>query len=379
MAMKQLRQSCAAPIGATTLLAALAAVSPMTQAAGPALESGHEYMVVANYPNSIHVLDLADNSIYKSCKLPDAFGPGEIVMAPDHHTAYILNNHYADVYGVDLDSCQEVFHARMSLAPNERARTMFSVALSPDGRELYAVQNPTLLYADHYRVQDPRLAVYDTASGLDAKPVRTFKAPRQVTVMETGKDGSLYMVGPDIYRMNVHSGKIDVAIPSRHWTRKDYSQPDVLNVWPLQTALDDFSVLYTTAHYTDPQHDPDKADWLWGYMSVNLDTGKTETIDFAPITEVWFTGMRSPKDPNLMYTVLNHLAKYDIKQKKLLKSANLDHSYYCIAMNHAGTRVYLAGTFHDVAIYDADSLEKVGDIPLPGGDMAITTAQVFIR
>ncbi|MNE78830.1 hypothetical protein D3C80_1752700 [compost metagenome] len=77
--------------------------------------------------------------------------------------------------------------------------------------------------------------------------------------------------------------------------------------------------------------------------------------------------------------MLNRLAKYDIKEKKLLKSATLDHSYYCIAFNKAGTKIYLAGTYNEVAIFDADSLEPIGKIKLPGGDMAITTAQIFTR
>jgi hypothetical protein len=32
-----------------------------------------------------------------------------------------------------------------------------------------------------------------------------------------------------------------------------------------------------------------------------------------------------------------------------------------------------------VAIFDADSLKQTGSIKLPGGDMAITTAQIFVR
>jgi len=78
-----------------------------------------------------------------------------------------------------------------------------------------------------------------------------------------------------------------------------------------------------------------------------------------------------------VYGVLNRLAKYDIEKKELVGAAELDHSYYCIAMNHDGTKVYLGGTFNDVAIYDADSMEKLGNIQLPGGDMAISTSQVF--
>ncbi|RBL69966.1 hypothetical protein C3E98_020000 [Pseudomonas sp. MWU13-2625] len=106
---------------------------------------------------------------------------------------------------------------------------------------------------------------------------------------------------------------------------------------------------------------------------------ETETTDFGPLTEIYFSGMCSPKEPNLMFGVLNRLAKYDIKQKKLLQAATPEHSYYCISFNKDGSKICLAGTFNDVAIFDAETLKQTGSIKLPGGDMAITTAQVFVR
>jgi len=364
------------PAAALTLGVAL---SGNALAQGPALQAGHEYMVVANYPNNMHVIDLQGDSIYKSCDLPDAFGPGVTQMAPDGKTAYILNNRYEDIYGVDLDSCEVTFHASMSLQPNERAKSIFSFAISADGEELYAVQNPTLLNRDHYRVQPSRLAVYDTGSGLDAKPVRTFPSPRQVTVMQTGADGTLYMAGADIYKVDVQTGAVEVAIPSRNWQRPLYAPPDVLDAWPIQSPSGDFTILYTTARFQDESYNLDTADWIYGFMNIDLKTGETRTQDFGPLTEIYFSGILSPKDPNIVYGVLNRLAKYDASKQELLGAAELDHSYYCIAINHEGSKIYLAGTFNDVAVYDADSLEKLGNIQLPGGDMAISTSQVFIR
>ncbi len=363
----------------TAALVLGSAISASALAQGPALVEGNEYMIVANYPNNVHVIDLQTDKLYKSCELPDSFGPGVTQMAPDGKTAYILNNHYEDIYGVNLDNCEVTFHASMSLQQNERTKSIFSFALSADGEELYAVQNPTMLYRDHYRVQPARLAVYDTDAGLDAKPVRTFPSPRQVTVMQTGADGTLYMAGADIYKVDVNTGEVGVAIPSRNWERPLYAPPDVLNAWPIQSPSKDFTILYTTAKFQDESYNLDTADWIYGFMNINLETGATETTDFGPITEIYFSGMRSPKDPNLVFGVLNRLAKYDIEKKELVGAAELDHSYYCIAMNHAGTKVYLGGTFNDVAIYDADSMEKLGNIQLPGGDMAISTSQVFMR
>ena len=360
-------------------LALSAALSGGALADGPALEKDHEYLVVANYPNNMHVIDVEADTLYKSCELPDSFGPGAIQMAPDGKTAYILNNHYEDIYGVDLDTCEVTFHAPMGWKSGERTKSIFSFAISPDGDELYAVQNPTLLFRDHYRVQPPRLAVYDTSSGKNAKPVRTFPAPRQVTVMMTGDDGTLYMAGPDIYKVDVTTGEREVAIASRNWERPLYAPPDVLNVWPIQSPSNDFTILYTTARFQDETYDLNTADWLYGFMNVDLETGETSTRDFGELVEVYFSGILSPKDDNIVFGVLNRLAKYDIEKQELIGVAELDHSYYCIAINHAGNKIYLGGTFNDVAIYDADSMEKLGSVQLPGGDMAISTSQIFIR
>ncbi len=354
-------------------------LSPVALAADTALKPGNEYMIVANYPNQINVIDLSTDALVKTCKVPGAYGPGVMQVAPDKKTAYILSNHYEDIYGINLDTCGVSFHTRFSSDPTVRTKSIFSMAVSPDGKEIYAMHNPTKLNKDHYRIQPTQLAVYSADGGLDARPIRTFPAPRQVTVMTTGDDGGLYMAGADIYKFDVHSGKYTTAIASRSWQRPLYAPPDVLNAWPIQTPSKDFTILYTTAKFQDDSYNLDTADWIYGFMNVNLETGETQTTDFGPITEIYFTGMMSPKDPNIVFGVLNRLAKYDVKEKKLIKAAALDHSYYCIAMNHDGSKIYLGGTFNDVAIYDADSLEKLGNIQLPGGDMAISTSQIFIR
>ncbi|MCC6075372.1 quinohemoprotein amine dehydrogenase subunit beta [Pseudomonas sp. GCM10022188] len=367
--------------GLAAAIASLALGLPAHAAgeAGPALKAGHEYLIATNYPNNLHVVDLASDKVYKTCTMPDAYGPGTTQIAPDRKTVYVLNNHYGDLYGIDLDSCNTVFHARLAQSATEKARAIFSIAVSPDGKELYSVANPTELKTDHYVVKAPRLQVYATDAGLDAKPVRSFEVPRQISIMQAGDDGSLYMAGADVYKLDVQTGKYDVALASRNWQRAQYSPPDVLYAWPQQTHLRDFSMLYTAAKFKDDKQDLASADFVYGYFSIDLKTGKTTVQDFAPLTEIYFTGMRSPKDPNQMFGVLNRLAKYDIKEQKLLKTAKLDHSYYCIAFNKAGSKVYLGGTYNELAVFEADSLAPLGKIELPGGDMAIATTQVFTR
>jgi quinohemoprotein amine dehydrogenase beta subunit len=366
---------------AAAALAARAAVQPGDLAGNTAapLVAGREYMVVPNHPNLLNVLDLADNKVLKTCALPDAFGPGSVQISPDRRTAYLLNNRFGGIYGIELDTCKVTFSAQMSLDGEERAIAVLSMALSPDGKEVYTVQNPSKLHVDRYEVLPPRLAVYKTDAGLDAKPARTFPVPRQLSLMQAADDGALYVLGPDLYRIDPKTGKYDVAVPLLNWKRPGYGAPDILSAWAMQSPTREFSVLYTAPRFKPGQQDPGSADFVWGVLSIDLKTGKHEIADFAPLTEIYFTGTRSPANRNHIFTVLNGLRKYDIEAQKLLASSHLEHAYYQVNLNRDGSRVYLSGTLQDVAVYDAGTLEKIANIPLPGGDMALCTAQIFVR
>ncbi|GHT96554.1 hypothetical protein FACS1894116_13880 [Betaproteobacteria bacterium] len=358
---------------------ALADLADLSRDINAPLVEGREYMVVPNHPNQLNVLDLAENKVLKTCSLPDAFGPGSVQISPDHRIAYILNNRFFGLYGIELDTCKVTFSAQMSQNEEERAISVLSIAVSPDGKELYTIQNPTRLHPDHYEVLQSRLAVYDTRSGLDAKPVRTFPVPRQLSLMQAANDGSLYVLGQDVLKINPATGEHEVALPLLNWKRPGYGVPDVLSAWAAQRPSREFAALYTAPKFKDDKQDMESADFVWGVLSIDLKTGETEVVDFAPLTEIYFTGTRSPKDRNHIFTVLNGLRKYDIKEQKLLASANVDHAYYQVSTSLDGSRVYLSGTLQDVAVYEADTLKKITSITLPGGDMALCTAQVFVR
>lgn len=344
-----------------------------------ALKSGDEYLTVMNYPNNLNIVDLQTNSIYKTCPLPGAFGPGLIHIAPDKRSAFILNNRFSTIYGIELDTCEVIFQAELGQTQNERVKAIFSFTLSADGKEAYAVVNPTTIHRDHYRVGEPRFVVYDTSAGLDAKPVRSFPAPRQSNIMLPGDDGSVYMAGQNLYKVNPQSGEMTITLPIREWDRPTHAPLDLLYFWPVQTPQKDFTILYTTAQYQDDSQDIDTAEFQYGFLNVNLATGEAEAREFAPLVEVYFTGLRSPKDRNIIYGLLHRLTKYDIAEQKLLKAVEPDHTYYTLLGNRDGSRIYLTGTLNDIAVYDADSLEKLDNIVLPGGDMSLGTGQVFVR
>ncbi len=337
-----------------------------------------DYMVIVNRPNRVNLIDLTTNQIVRSCQLPGTAAPGTVVMSPDNRIAYILADHFSNVYGVNIDNCELVFSAFQSYA-NIRIRSLASIAISPDGKSLYTHQNPVRLLSDHFEVMDTQIAVYNTADGLKAQPVKTYPAPRQVTIMATDKNGTLYLGAPDIYAMNPNTGETRLAIKSRGLKNPHFSQRDSLTVWPIGSVSNEFIRMYTTARYQDETQDIDKAKWLWGYERIDLTTGEAESREFGPLEVVLFTGMTRPGDKNQMYAVLTQLKKYDVSIQQELMSVDLEHTYYCLNFSTDGSKIYLAGTFNDIAIYDADTLQKLGNIQLTGGDMSMSTPQIFAR
>jgi len=357
-----------------TLIASTAAVAFTALAALPA--AAKDMIVTVAKPDRLYVIDAAERSVETDCQLDFNLMPGVIVMSPDNSIAYILGNRWEDVFGVDLSTCETVFSAHQSEG-DIRRKTIASLAVSKDGTELYTVRNPVRILADRYQVMEPEFAVYDTGAGLDAEPVRTFPSPRRVTVMAAGQNGEVYAGGHEVYAFDPETGETTVKIANASWDRPTYSPPDVLAFWPIGTQADEFLLLYSAAKFTD-ETQSELADFVWGYQSVDLSTGETEIADFASFEVIMFSAVRDPNDTSLLYGVYTQLSKHDLETKELIKRVDLPHTYYCINISLDGKEIYVGGTNDDIGIYDAESLERTGEILLPsGGDMAAGTMHVI--
>ena len=108
------------------------------------------------------------------------------------------------------------------------------------------------------------------------------------------------------------------------------------------------------------------------------ETGETGDREFGPLEVVLFTGMRRPGHLDKMYGVLTQLKEFDVPSQSVTRTIELEHTYYCINFSTDGSRLYLSGALSDVAIYDADSLEKITNIQLRG-DMGMSNSYVFNR
>lgn len=351
------------------LLAATAAVA----VAAPA--SARDLLVTIAKPGALYVFDAAERALVKQCALGVDPSPGVIQMSPDGKVAYALVNRWQDVIGIDIASCEKVFYAKQSEGDVER-RSIGSLAVSKDGARVYTVRNPVRHLPDRYEVMEPEFAVFDASAGTEAKPVEMHPAPRRSSVMQTGADGTVYVAGHDIYAVDPETGEFSVKIANRGWDRPTYGAPDVLAFWPVGTQNDEFLLLYSAAVFADATQ-AEMTDFVWGFSSVDLKTGETEIRDFASFEVIMFSAVRDPNDEDLLYGVYTQLSKHDLAKGELLKRVDLPHTYYNLNISTDGREIYVGGTMEDIGVYDAETLERIGEMTIPsGGDMFTATLQL---
>lgn len=356
----------------TLALAALLAV------AAP-LAAAKDYLVTGVKPDKLVLIDPAARKVERVYTIPEA-APGQIaiVPAPDGKVVYAVVNRWESISGIDLDTGKQVFRADFS-TPERRVKNMFAVDISKDGKELFVFQSPVRLLPGEYQVEDTYIAVYRTADGIGAKPVRTFPAPRRTVLLFFSADGSkLYALGWDITIFDPKTGKVIGTHKVRNWGRPNYSEPDVLDVWPQWEAAQVFSTPYYAVRTDKSPEDP--AAYKTGLLTLDLATGEFRMNDFENTSVIIFSSVINPVRRNEAYMVYTTLTKIDREQSKIVQRIALDHTYYDVNVASDGSEIYVGGTMDDIAVYRTDTLERVGTIKMPGGaDQGIAALRLIRR
>ncbi len=337
-----------------------------------------EFGVVTAKPNKLFVVNLDSFNIHKECTYPGTFSLGILIMSPDEQVAYLVANGTNTIFGINIDNCELVFQADLTIA-DMRARSFGSIAISKDGKQLYAVQSRTHLLIDRYDVLEPQLVVFNTDDGLEARAIRSFPVPRQISgIAEAGTEGLVYMMGPDIYSINPATGQIKTEALSRSWQKPLYSPAVGLGLMTNGRLSNELSRAYGTMKFKDEKMDPTEARYLMGITRINLATADIESREFGPAQFMMFSIISHPTKPNLVYGVAHRLLEYDIGQTKLVRSKDLPHNFYAVGLSKDGSRIYLSGAMNIIAVYDTESLEPLGQIEI-SGDMAFSAMQIVHR
>jgi quinohemoprotein amine dehydrogenase beta subunit len=371
-----------------TGLAAAALGCAVAALPGATTAVAKEYILAVSKQNNLHVIDARARQVVNTCTLPGRGSPVVIALSPDAGTAYVLTNGWGEVVGVNIDSCEVVFHAVLSQG-NVRARSIAAVMASRDGAELYVQVAETELLPDRYNIRpENRVLVYKTDAGLEAMPYRWFDYPRGQVIMAASHDGeTFWSFGHEVRQFDMKTGAIKQEILLNSWedARPTYGDPDGLSFWPLYDNIDVmifpyFAPIFASREARDAGDWDQLADFVVGITTVDLRTNEWKQQDIATADVLIFSMTHNPKDPNVLYAVYTQLGKYRADTGELVARVDLDHTYYSVAISAEGDELYIGSTFNDVAIHSADTLEQVAKIALPGGgDQGVAGIRVIHR
>lgn len=321
---------------------------------------GRELLLTGAKPDRLIVIDTATRSIQSTFRIPDANGSlFTIVASPDGRIAYVLVDRMERIVGIDLSSGKTVFRADLS-GPGERVKDFFGFTVTPDGKELIAYEMPVLLKPNEYQVQEPRFAVFNTRAGLQAKPVRSFAAPRRVHMLLMRPSGrSFYALGFELYEYDVRSGKLLGQRGIQHWTLPAHSQPDMLAFWP---AIEPTGV-FVTPLYSEVTTGDNKVPRT-GLMLLDLRSGAVDFQDFEDSAALIFSTVLSP-DRKRAFGVYSTLSEIDVEHHTLARRKPLDHTYYSVNISADGRQLYIGGAMCDVGFYDTATLTRTANLKLP--------------
>lgn len=328
---------------------------------------GEDLLLTGTFQNDFYVISGANNQILKRIPLSGPGHPRAIVPHPDKRTAFVITNRWESIAVVDFDAGREVGRIDLS-TPGERVKAV-DMTIHPQGDRLYVYEVPVGLGIDRYEVRPTRIKVFDLARRW---AVQTFEVPRQLSVIAFSPDGSrLYGLGLSVYIMDPQTGKVLETIPIESDVT-GIGAVDVLDFWPNF----DHTNIISTPYFAE---DKINGKFVVGLANLDLATGRLETIELGTLDtiRIMFNSVVSP-DRKKAYVVYTHLLKVDLEKKMVEKKIDIDHTYYMDHISSDGTKVYLAGTQRDIAIYDAETLDKIGSIELPG-DQALAVLRVVRR
>lgn len=353
------------------LLAGCATVQPQRHAV-------RDYIITAAKPDRLFVIDPRTERVVSDYRIPGARDfVSNIVPSPDGKIAYILVNGAQSIAGINLLTGKEVFRADLS-SPGERVNCMFSFDVTPDGKKLIVYEYRTRLGIDEYTVEQPRFAIFSTAGGLHAKPLREFAAPRVIQgILARKNDRSFYALWPDVYEYDLKTGRLLDKRNILHWHRRNHSNAD-LSV--SSNASEPTGILTVPAYstLTGPRLPPGGVPET-SLMTLNLRTGRLAFHDIGRTTAPIFSAILDP-NRRWAFGVYTQLTKIDVRHWAVAGHSGLDHTYYSVNVSSDGKEVFVGGAMCDIAIYDARTLAKKGDIRLPGcADQALATLRVIQR
>lgn len=318
------------------------------------------YLLASVHPNNLVVIDTQTDTVVKNIAL-EGRGPAmNIAPNPAHpQYAYVVNNLSQSVAMVDLDEGKQVASFSLS-SDTELVRTM-AIDINSQGNRLFIHEMPVAKGQGKYEAVDNRIRIVN----LDTQEtLHTFSAPRQVMSLASSKDGKrlyVFSVGQDIFVYDTETGQQLDTLPLLNRNITGIDRTDGL---PLGNPYQEHGYQVSFGVFV--------TDIITGQVTLgmaSLDLNQTEPEiqvvelqPFAPESYV-LTGALSPTTKKA-YFAYNTLWKVDPNTRHVEKSVPLPNTYFMPFVHPEGKKVYCGSNWHDVAVFDAESLALLTKIEL---------------
>lgn len=330
-----------------------------------------EYVVVGSYGNKLHLVDPIALRVTRTYQIPGpGTGPTEMVPSPDGRVMYALTNRWQSVSGIDLESGEEVFRADLNVG-DVRVHALFGLEVSPDGKQLFVVEQRYRAWSDHFEVLAPVIAVYRTNGGRAAVPDKLIPTPRQIQHLAVATDGrTLYAHGIDLYAIDIATGAVRQTYPVANWVRTGYGPADSIGWLGEQLnssrvyAIPFYAQRRDTASAATAQSTRDV-----GLLTADLKSGVVSLDFFGSESDAdgLISASVNPTDRNQAIAIGGEqLFKIDRRTRHIVARAPTSGIlFYVDAISSDGQRVYTGGGNCRVGIYRTRDLGELGLVELP--------------
>ncbi len=298
--------------------------------------------------NALEIIDCETDTVVKSVPYNDYIV--NAVYSPNGKLYYLNAIH--SIYVIDTTTNKLIDTYKIS---SELSKvSIFGLAVSEDGKKLFMAcsivkkkQNIPKL-----NVYPPQLVVFDPAK---RKMIKNYEIPCSFTGIVTLRNdpNHLILAGLDIHKINLKNGKLEKLMGLLN-PEKDEQGKNSLVIWQNNSPGD--HGIFVNPYYTATG---------MGYFIIDKNTGKVSTLIGK---DVWleYSNVVSP-DKKYIYGVMDELIKIDMKTGETIKAVPVEKgTCYALSLTSDGKKIYVGPAGADVSVYNTETLELMGTIPLAG-------------
>ena len=312
--------------------------------AKPVMAKDYLYVPVNN---ALQIIDCQSDTVIKTVP---AYNDYILHAAYSHDGKRYYLNAIHSVYVFDTTTNEMVDTFRFSTELSKV--TIWGMSVSPDNKKLYLSAYITKKKQNipKLNVLPPQLIVFDVEK---KKMVKNYKIPHmvsQILVLRNDKNKVL-LIGNDLVELDLKSGEIKKRVGFLH-PEKGEEGKNVFSVHDNSSPGD---------HGVFPQ--PYYTATGMGYLLIDRNTGKVKKIAGK---DLWFEyGATLSPDKKYMYGVMDELVKIDATTGETIKAVPIKQgTCYAVNITSDGKKLYVGPAGPDMSVYDADTLELLGVIPL---------------